>query len=186
VERVEVCTESGDLPNAYCKDRSQTWFIPGKSPIKVSTLHRPVRIDIATGKVTCKNGPGVRTEIFEFWPSDLLHLFAEAGLPRRQPPGWLDCGAGNTGQNDGPAISSPNTGVTYTLRLSRPVPIALRANAVAAQETLFWFADEGWIGRSRPNEVLGWMPAGPGHYKLRVVDQEGRTDVRDVSVDMVP
>jgi penicillin-binding protein 1C len=27
-----------------------------------------------------------RFEVFEFWPSDMLKLFHEAGMPRRTPP----------------------------------------------------------------------------------------------------
>jgi penicillin-binding protein 1C len=186
VKRIQVCTASGDLPNAYCKDRSLTWFIPGKSPIRVSNLHRLVKVDRHSGRVTCDDGPDVREEVYEFWPSDLQRLFAEAGLPRRKPPGWIDCGATEAVRNDGPVISSPNADTTYTLRLSRPVPIALRASAVAADETLFWFAGDGWIGKSTPREALPWNPDRPGFYQLHVIDQEGRSDSRAVTVEVVP
>ena len=44
-QQVAVCAESGDLPNAHCPHTVDTWYIPGKSPIRVSQLHRAVAID---------------------------------------------------------------------------------------------------------------------------------------------
>ncbi|HYP78657.1 MAG TPA: penicillin-binding protein 1C, partial [Steroidobacteraceae bacterium] len=44
VLKVEVCAASGDLPNADCPRRNEAWFIPGKSPIRVSTVHRRVAL----------------------------------------------------------------------------------------------------------------------------------------------
>ena len=43
--RVEVCAASGDLPNVHCPMTATTWFVPGKSPIRVSDVHRAVMID---------------------------------------------------------------------------------------------------------------------------------------------
>ena len=44
VSKVPVCASSGDLPNAYCPQIVDTWYIPGKSPIRVSQLHRAVAL----------------------------------------------------------------------------------------------------------------------------------------------
>src|ERR1051325_11300505 len=46
---VDVCAASGDLPNADCPRTVPTWFIPGKSPIRVSTLHQALLIDDRSG-----------------------------------------------------------------------------------------------------------------------------------------
>jgi penicillin-binding protein 1C len=186
--RIEVCSASGDLPNHLCKDLAWSWFIPGKSPIKVSTLHRALKIDGRSGRATCEDGPHVRTEVFEFWPSDLQRLFREAGMPRRQPPAVPDCSASAAEQaGDAPLITAPGSdGMTYTLRLSKPAPIALRANSITADESLFWFANGGLVGKSRAGESTGWMPAAPGRYQLRVIDRQGRADVRAVEVEFVP
>ena len=189
VSRVEVCTASGDLPNALCPERSTTWFIAGKSPIRVSDLHRAVTVD-ASGEPTCARGPGTRTEVYEYWPTDLQRLFREAGMPRRQAPALPDCGASASanaaGADDAPAIVAPNSATVYALRLSKPVPLTLRANAVSAHDTLFWFANGGLIGKGKPGEALAWMPARPGRVELRVVDQHGHADSRGIDVEFVP
>ena len=90
VTKVAVCAESGDLPNAWCPQTVDTWYIPGKSPIKVSQLHRAVAVD-AGGRPTCDPAATARLEVHEFWSSDMLKLFREAGMPRRRPPALPDC-----------------------------------------------------------------------------------------------
>ena len=51
----------------------RVWFIPGVSPIKVSTVHRAVPVDPATGLRSCRPGArGVREEVCEFWPPPLI------------------------------------------------------------------------------------------------------------------
>lgn len=181
--RVEVCAASGDLPNAWCPQRETTWFIPGVSPIRVSTLHRPVYIDTRTGRAVCTEGANMRREIHEFWPSDLQRLFREAGMPRRQPPVLPDCA--DAVDADAPQIVSPLRGVTYTQRLSRPEPIALRANR-GAGGTVFWFDDQAYLGRADAGSGLVWSPARAGRHVLRAVDERGRADAREVVVEFMP
>lgn len=190
--RVEVCAASGELPNLYCPQRAQTWFIPGKSPIAVSTLHRPVVIDIATGLAACPPyREGVtRTEIFEFWRSDMLQLFRQAGLPRRTPP---PPGAGCdtlTAQSEGmpPNILSPRRGVSYAMRLGRPDQhgISLQAAVDAGVERVYWFAGEHFIGQAPRGGSLTWTPSAPGSYRIRAVDDAGRAASREITVAVTP
>jgi len=193
VTQVEVCAASGDLPNEWCKDTVPTWFIPGKSPIKISRLHRAVKIDTRTGLATCSDGPHVKTEIFEFWPTDLQRLFRMAGMPRRTPPALPDCGnvadnsalADRPEDRDDPKITSPSLGVTYTLRLSAPAPVMLRANISGRDGKLFWFANDSLIGQGNAGTDMPWTPAMPGKYQLRAIDSKGRADVREIVVEFV-
>jgi penicillin-binding protein 1C len=186
LSRVKVCTASGDLPNQYCKDLSETWFIPGKSPIKISSLHRPVYIDNATGLAVCHAGANTHEEIFEFWSSDMLRLFREAGMPRRVPPALpADCNNALQTSTDNPQITSPVKGVTYTIRLSQPASIALRANR-DGQGAIYWFADNGYINKSETGNAIAWTPQKSGRYVLRAVDEAGRADSREVKVEFVP
>lgn len=188
VKRVEVCRASGDLPNAFCPDVTASWFIPGKSPIKVSTLHRAVRIDSRSGQATCVDGPFARTEIFEYWPTDMQRLFREAGMPRRPAPAEISCDKAALGDagSDALTITAPATSASYTLRLSKMAPIVLRANAFDASRQLFWFANGGLIGKARAGDAINWQPDTAGRYQIRVIDQEGRSDGREVAVEFVP
>ena len=186
LSRVEVCAASGDLPNEYCPERVSTWFLPGKSPIRRSTLHRAVLIDTRSGQAVCAANEFTRREIHEFWPSDMLRLFRTAGMPRREPPRAPDCdGMTMAGEADAPQIVSPLRGVTYTVRLSKPAPLALRAEGTRHSD-VFWFANQGFVARASAGEAVAWNPAQPGRYVLRAVDETGAADVRTVDVEFEP
>jgi len=183
--RVEVCVTSGDLPNAHCRERTTTWFIPGKSPIRVSSLHRSVIVDTRTGRAVCAEGPLTRREVYESWPSDMLRLFREAGMPRREPPRVPACDRSDALVDaTAPQIASPVRGAVYTIRLSKPIAIDLRATD--SSQTLYWFADQGFLGRTGSAESLAWNPTRAGRYTVRVRDETGRSDGRDVSIEVVP
>ena len=186
VLKVEVCAASGDLPNADCPRRNEAWFIPGKSPIRVSTVHRRVAVDVRTGLQACATTPAryVRTEVFEFWPSDMHRLFTLAGMPRRRPPEDRCAQHSATPQDIPPVITAPLTGATYQLRTSRGATDVLQLNATAdaGVQNLYWFADGGFIGASRPSAVLPWQPTRGGEISISVVDDRGGSATRVVRV----
>jgi len=188
--RIEVCAASGDLPNVYCPVRTLTWFIPGKSPIRMSDVHRAIFIDDRTGKQACPpfDRSGLHMEIFEFWPSDILRLFQQAGMPRRvPPPAPAHCATSLATGGSAPRILSPLRGTTYTLRARTLAAetIALQAAADADVEQVFWFANERFVGRAKSGSTYLWTPGAPGTYVVRAVDDQGRSDVRDLNVAVV-
>ena len=189
LRRVEICLASGDLPNQWCPQRGMTWFIPGKSPIRVSQVHRPVVIDDATGQPACPPYAGKHThvEVYEFWPSELQRVFVQAGIGRRMPPRNDACGNGGVIDGDPPAITSPLRGSIYALRLKQSGEdrIALVANADASVREMYWFVNDAYIGRSAPGESLFWQPRTAGNYDVRVVDDRGRSDQRPLGVSLV-
>jgi penicillin-binding protein 1C len=183
VSRVAVCSGSGDLPNADCPHTVDTWYIPGKSPIRVSQLHRAVAIDVTSGRPVCPPyGSGTRFEVFEFWPSDMLQLFREAGMPRRTPPPLPACTADD--RFEAPRIASPLRNVTYALCQCAPQDrIALDASVAAEVQRVFWFDGNALIGtRVVSDGAFPWRPATAGIHLLRVVDDRGRSAERDVEV----
>ncbi len=186
---VEVCLASGELPNQWCPQKGWTWFIPGKSPIQVSNVHRPVVIDDASGQPACPPYAGKHThvEVYEFWSSDLQQVFAQAGIPRRKPPQNPDCHDAGTPDGDPPQITSPLRGSTYALRLKQQGQerIAFMATTDADAHALYWFVNDAYIGRSAPGESLFWQPQTAGSYSVRVVDDHGRSDQRPLAVSLV-
>jgi penicillin-binding protein 1C len=183
VSRVAVCSGSGDLPNADCPHTVDTWYIPGKSPIRVSQLHRAIAIDTQTGRPACPPYPATtRLEVFEFWSSDMLKLFREAGMPRRTPPPLPACATDD--RMDPPRIASPLRNVTYALRgPASQDRIALDASVAADVQRVFWFDGRALIGmRTVAEGPLPWRPAAPGAHLIRIIDDHGRSAERDVNV----
>jgi penicillin-binding protein 1C len=181
VSSVAVCVGSGDLPNADCPHTVNTWYIPGKSPIRVSQLHRAVAIDAVTGVPVCAPYPSTtRFEVFEFWSSDMLTLFREAGMPRRLPPPLPSCALDD--RMEPPRIGSPMRNVSYALR-SPADAIPLEASVAADVQRLFWFDGNALIGSRTPGQgPLAWRPTTAGTRIVRVVDDHGRSADRDVTV----
>ena len=129
----------------------------------------------------------MRSEVFEFWGTDMLQLFAQAGLPRRIPP-VARCGPARTDAlavGDGPQIVAPLRGANYVLRIAHPTPLSLRANA-AQSGPLYWFADAAFVGEAPAGKDLSWSPPAAGRYVLSVVDAQGVTDTREVAVEFAP
>jgi penicillin-binding protein 1C len=188
VSKVAVCSESGDLPNAYCPHTVDTGYIPGKSPIRVSQLHRAVAIDTRTGQPGCPPyEPGnTRFEIYEFWSSDMLKLFREAGMPRRVPPPLPDCVSQQAGES--PVISSPLRSVSYSLhRKSSEEVIHLEASVAADVHNVFWFDGRALIGNVPVSRgTMPWRPTTDGIHLIRIVDDHGRAAEREVQVQLVP
>ena len=172
------------FPNKYCPQTVETWYIPGKSPIRVSQLHRAVEIDVASGRPACPPfAPGAtREEVYEFWSSDMMKLFREAGMPRRKAPVLPNC-ASDEG-NDIPKIATPLRGVTYTLRHNTGTEtIPLEASTGADVDTVFWFDGKALIGKSSASHgAVAWAPTADGIHVIRVIDDHGRTAERDVNV----
>lgn len=200
VSRVPVCAVSGQIPSKFCPHKKNTWFIPGRSPIEVCQIHRPVLIDELTGKQICRSDGTSgkrrgRLEVYEFWPSDLLRLFQQAGLPRRTPPPAEGPGCDLTAQSSQgqpPTITSPLRGVVYTLTDGsslrdndgdRRDSIGLSAITDADASEVFWFVGGTLAGRSKTGQSFLWkLPTTPGKYVIRAVDDHGRSDTRELTV----
>ncbi|HAT1862727.1 TPA: penicillin-binding protein 1C, partial [Legionella pneumophila] len=186
LEKIEVCKASGMLPGRYCTDTEWTWFIPGKSPIKTDTIFREVAINSKTGLRTCHIDENTRFEVYEFWPSDLLKIFRKAGIQRHTPPFFEpDCAlSGNGGIS--PQITSPQTGVSYIVHANtqsnKIIPLTAVTDAGIAH--LYWFINESFVAETKSDQPYLWQ-AKPGKYVVRVVDDRGLSDARDITIQLV-
>lgn len=187
IKRVKVCSGTGDIDTSLCPETTETYFIPGVSPITDSGVYRKILIDKATGKRACVEVPG-KTErvVWEFWPTDLQRVFRSAGIIKPGPPPFLpECGADGNPGGLPPEIISPKTGVTYHRSISRPenTVISLRASGDADATDFFWFSGSEFIGRSGLGEDIVWTPPG-GKVTVRVVDNFGRSESRTFEVEL--
>lgn len=184
VRRVDLCAASGELPGPWCGQTTNGWFIPGVSPISLCQLHREILVDSTTGKRVARDDgrPGLRREVHEFWPPDMLELFRKAGLPRRPPPepeNGTDTLAG-LDHGDAPQIISPLSGRIYQISAGES-EIPLKARATSGVRNTYWFCGETFLGTCAPGDSLQWKPA-PGSHKLRVLDDHGRNADASVRV----
>jgi penicillin-binding protein 1C len=189
LQRVELCAVSGQLPTASCSHLTTGWFIPGISPITACQVHREVLIDVQSGlRVPLDDGTRqLHRQVFEFWPSELIALFDQAGLPRRRPPPFLPDTEGGLEQiaRNGrpPQILSPRSSQTYVLD-STSSAIALRAQTDSDATRLYWFANRAFLGSTNVEEPLAWHPT-PGEYHITALDDQGRSAMATARITAV-
>ncbi len=185
LKRVEFCSVSGQFPAPSCSHRTESWFIPGISPIATCDVHREVLVDAATGlRVDQDDGSRVlKRDVYEFWSSDLLALFERAGVPRKLPPPFLPAIGNDLLARGGhaPKITLPANEMTLSTASASTPGIPLRAETESGVRKLYWFADKTFIGACEAHEVLCWKPT-PGVYQLTALDDHGRSGSRSVTL----
>ncbi|OCH98571.1 penicillin-binding protein 1C [Legionella jamestowniensis] len=183
--QIEVCKASGMLPTRYCQDTEMTWFIPAKSPIKTDNIYREVAIDKRTGLRTCHFDDNTQFKVYEFWPTDLLRIFKQAGIQRQIPPAFTpDCSSiANTGMS--PQITSPQSELSYIVRVNPSVKTKIPFTAITDADirTIYWFVNDVFVGKSTPDKSFLWT-AKAGKYTVRVVDDHGLSDAREIRVQL--
>ncbi len=184
--KTEVCSVSGQIPGPHCPVKARTLFIAGKSPITKCAIHRQVAVSAATGMAACPKDARVVYKTYEFWPSDLLKIFRQAGIPRRLPPP-PDPGCAFAGGISGraPSITSPQAGVIYSITADGKGSDKISLSAVTDSDaaTVYWFVDAEYIGAVPPGQAAFWKPK-PGTFTVRAVDDRGRADSRKMTVSI--
>ncbi len=186
LKQVDVCDKTGDLYQKHCGSAVVSWFIPGVSPIKVSNIYRSIPINMQTGLRACFRQPGVtEMKIYEFWPSDFLHIFNQAGISLNTPPAYeANCNLvdkSNSGRK--PVITSPQRTIEYVVRLAsknaRQIP--LKAIVDSDVTNVHWFIDQAYIGSTKNGTTLLW-DSRPGHFQVLAVDDSGRSTSKQIRV----
>jgi penicillin-binding protein 1C len=183
LKRVEFCADSGDMAGPHCPHRVTGWFIPGVSPITACDVHREVWVDKGTGLRQPQDNGNCRREVFEFWPSSVLQLFAQAGLPRRTPPPFApDCDANQLArEGNAPRILSPSGGEPFVAGWNGRASIALEARTDADVRQVHWFSGSEYLGCTPAGQALSWN-APIGKWHLLALDDQGRSSACNVTV----
>lgn len=183
LEKVPVCKASGLLPTRYCTDTETTWFIPGKSPIKTDTIYREVAVDKTTGLRTCRFNENTRFAVYEFWPTDLLRIFKQAGIQRKSPPPFEPGCTLTSNFGLSPQITSPQSELRYIIpaHSTRKTEIPLTAVTDADVVTIYWFVNDSYLTKTHPDEAFLWVPKA-GKYVVRVLDDHGLSDAKDIVI----
>lgn len=190
VKTVSVCATTGGLYQKYCPVKTDSLFIPGVSPIAADSIYRKIAIDEKTGRRLCPNAikPNHQNwQVFAFWPTEFLHLFEQAGIALKKPPAFLNSCNILAKEQRPPRIISPTQNLRYLLNVNQQssVQLLLKANADGDVKTLYWFANQRFLGSVAANKAL---PAhfAVGEYQLKVVDDHGNAGDMLLQVESAP
>lgn len=190
LDKAPVCLSTGDFAKGQCREQTETYYIPGVSPVRDSGISRPILIDRRTGLRACVPDPeNTEEKIWEFWPSDLKKIFEKAGIYKPDPPDWLPECKGRELAAPPPRIISPKKNVVYYKNASDAdfaIPLIAAADADAGE--ISWYAGAVFLGKSAPGDALFWRPGRLGTTDILAVDSGGRTSrVKcDVSLTDIP
>lgn len=189
LEKAEICAETGDFYKGQCEAPINSWIIPGVSPVRDSGVSRKILVDRETGKRSCRPGGAADEVWWEFWPSDMKGIFAQAGVYKPDPPEWLpQCLNGRQMDNraKAPRILLPKRNVTYQRRRNEQgFRLPLQAAIDAAAGSVHWYAGTKYLGSARGGEVLFW-DAPPGKWEIRAVDDFGTSSRQECRIMAMP
>ncbi|OQX19635.1 MAG: penicillin-binding protein 1C [Desulfobulbaceae bacterium A2] len=181
LKRVDICPLSGRPVSPWCPSGQSGWIIPGVSPIKPCDVHRQIRVHPVSGRRLCPGDPGGAVRVAEFWDSDEIVAFRQAGLQRDNPPPFehpCDDAAEADAAMHHPKIVSPQAGVNYPLRVGGTAPLEFSAIAGGGRHRLFWFVQGRCIGEGA---TVFW-PGRPGSFEVVVVDDQGQAATTTLTV----
>lgn len=190
LKSTDVCSLTGGFTRGACPHLKKTWFNPGVSPIEECHVHRQFMVSTVSGKRVChtRMNEGVKSEVYEFWPSDIVQLFAKFGLPyKKAPPFEENCSPEEVSLAGAPEIVSPKQDLIYSIRFdpkSGYEKIPFKAKVDQEIKKVFWFANQKPLGESLPSETL-MAEIKPGNYEITLVDDHGQVATRPFQVKLV-
>jgi|CXWL01.1.fsa_nt_gi penicillin-binding protein 1C len=186
IEPIEVCALSHDLPGPSCRNRVTIEYLPGRSKLHGCTLHRPVLVDRDTGELLAGDCLATRPyveRILTVYPPELVAWWRAQGQPSEGAPHLSDRCRGIPG-GDPPKIASPDGSTPYRLRPDAPAAyqqVPLVAHAGPEVRALYWYLDGELVATVAPGDQT-FLPLARGRHKLVVVDDTGRSDRVEYSV----
>jgi len=182
LSRVEICADSGLLPNFDCPHRKLEWFIQGREPKETCSWHRAVLIDRQSGLLATSRCPAesIEERVYTFWPPEAMDWAREQGLslppvvacPLHPDPGAP--AAGGEGTPLGLTLVAPDPNAVY--RLSGSLPAGVQALELAARFTgeaprvrVMFYVDGQAVGEdAEPPYQMMW-PMRAGEHRVWAV-----------------
>jgi penicillin-binding protein 1C len=190
IEPITVCSLSHQLPGPACADRTTIDYVPGRSRLSGCREHRSVTVDRRTGELLlgdCLTRHPSTTATLTVLPPELVAFLRASGQPTPPAPRIAaDC-RGIPG-SDPPRIVSPDAATPYRLRADAPLAyqqVGLEALVGPETRTLFWYLDGELVATAEPGErrLVGLAP---GRHRVSVVDDAGRSDSVEITVEGTP
>ena len=179
-----LCQVSGHPVGPHCPTQERGWVNPGVTRMAPCPIHRLLPHERETGKrlSLCElSGRDVSWRVGEIWPQHIA-----AYLNGKQQSATI---TQSIAAISAPTILSPMNGSTLRLpshpRDTQPAPIPLKARYSQPNETLYWFANNHFIGSTRADKTLYWNAAA-GSHEIRCTTAAGGIAVASIQIEKSP
>ena len=174
-----VCSETGLLPGAYCKDLITAGFIPGVSTSKTCDHLQEVFIS-ADEKMsycrTCMPSNGYKKKLFRIIPPEMQRYYEENHITYQKLPPHNPACEKIFGE-DGPVITSPASGFEYLISKKNPEPLRLNCHSSNDVNKIYWYINDRFYKSAGAGSRQFFIPQ-EGPVKISCTDDKGRN--RDI------
>jgi len=181
-----VSAVSGMLPNEFCSETIEEYFIRDVSPIKRDDIVTRIFVDRESGlqlSRECLAGRVYDEIMVENWPPRLAGWLSGHGVILNIPPLDPACRGGII--DDGPVITSPESGTKFMLVDYLPADyqkILLSGSTSSGGGVLHWFIDNRFYAAADEKEKLFYVPQ-RGIHEVMCVDEQGRSQALTFEVN---
>ncbi|MGP8217678.1 MAG: penicillin-binding protein 1C [Bacteroidia bacterium] len=178
-----VCSETGKIPNTWCNNLVPDYYIPGVSSTETCEHMKMVYTD-AKGTISycrsCLPKAGYVEKLYPSYSPEMIAYFELYKIPYvKIPPHNPKCPRVYSDRSL--AIQSPVNGMQYLLMKNESHNIMLKCNAGNDVSTIYWYVNDKYYGKTKPDESLFFSPDA-GNVKVSCTDDKGRTAHVRISV----
>jgi penicillin-binding protein 1C len=178
-----VCSETGKLPDKYCTNLVPDYYIPSVSSTETCDHMKMVYTD-AKGTMSycrsCLPKAGYVEKLYPSYSSEMILYFDLYKIPYKKiPPHNPECP--RVYNDHSLTIQSPVNGTQYLLMKNESHNIMLKCNAGNDVSMVYWYIDDKFFGKSKPDESIFFSP-NSGNVKVSCTDDKGRTAHIRISV----
>lgn len=170
-----VCSESGDIPNDFCTNKIQAYYIPGVSSHKKCSHLKKVWVSMDSTISYCSSCLPENGYLEKWYPNyapDLLHYFETMHLPYiKIPPHQPNCR--KVFENNQPGITQPVNGSVYYIQAGKKQELMLTAQAANDVATISWYINDAFVQTIDKNKPVFITPK-LGKLKISCTDDKGR------------
>nr|MBC7244824.1 penicillin-binding protein 1C [Chloroflexota bacterium] len=176
--QVEICADSGMLPNPYCPHRRFEWFIAGREPRELCSMHQLIKLDRRTNEPATADTPPeyVSETVGIFLPAEAAEWAHEQknafGIHYIIASSSSEASSATSTIQPGIILTSPNPRATY--RLVPNVPAANQRIEISAlpvglpdlAQVKLYIDEQLWATLDQPPYAVLW-PLQPGQHTFR-------------------
>ena len=185
----QICPESGDVPNEFCRSRAVDYYIMGVSRAQRCQHLKPVYTNPSGTVSYCvhclpEQRGSMPVYVTRFYPNlapELIAHYENRHIPYdRIPPHNPACERVFAAEASANAllISSPNDGSEYFIDPENPSDLQLACQAPNDVQTVYWYLNDKLFRKAKPTEAVFFKPR-PGVWTIACADDRGRnTSIR--------